>query len=280
MNTNRYKQGSDMKLKLKAFDPEDTGDFEDKEEVSEEYESLLEKLAELQDRLMASSTHSVLLLLQGMDCSGKDGVIKKVFYGINPSGFRSFSFKKPTEEENAHDFLWRCHKDVPARGEMAAFNRSYYEEVLITRVHETIGDKEARLRLKQICHFEEMLSSHNVRIVKCFLHISPEFQLEKLRERMEIPEKRWKFDPNDFRERGHWKSYMHAYEDAISHTSTDDCPWHIIPANNRWFRNYLVLKILVEEMEKLELEYPTPDIDIAAIDPKIIDAAPGDCALN
>jgi len=264
MNMDRYRIGSDDKLRLKDCDPEDTAGFKDKDEVQEKFEDLLERLAEQQDRLFASRSNGVLVVLQGMDCSGKDGVIKKVFGGINPGGFRAFSFKKPTEEESAHDFLWRTHKDVPAKGYIAAFNRSYYEEVLITRVHGHVSDKEARRRLKQIRHFEEMLTTQNVLVVKIFLHISPEFQLEKIRDRMENPEKLWKFDPTDLQERQYWKEYTAAYEDAIRRTATDGSPWHIVPSNNRWFRNYLVLRILVEELEKLGLEYPKPELDLSA----------------
>ncbi|WP_425436522.1 PPK2 family polyphosphate kinase [Paenibacillus herberti] len=264
MNIGRYRLGNDTKLKLTSFNPEDTHELKSKEEIHEEYEKLLKRLEEQQDRLFASSSHGVLIVFQGMDCSGKDGVIKKVFHGINPGGFRAYSFKKPNEEEARHDFLWRTHRSVPARGYMTAFNRSYYEEVLITRVHGQISDKEARKRLKSIRHFEEMLTSQNIRVLKFFLHISPEFQLQKIHERMENPEKLWKFDPNDLEERKHWKAYRTAYEEAISRTATKDCPWHIIPSNNRWYRNYLVLRILVEELEKLELAYPQPDVSVAS----------------
>ncbi|MCM3749644.1 polyphosphate kinase 2 family protein [Paenibacillus pasadenensis] len=263
MNIDRYRLGSDSKLKLKAFDPEDTGGFKGKDDIQNEYNGLLERLEEQQDRLFASQSHGVLVIFQGMDCSGKDGVIKKVFRGINPSGFRAYSFKKPTEEEARHDFLWRAHRSVPARGYMTAFNRSYYEETLITRVHGSIGDKEARRRLKSIRHFEEMLYSQNIVVMKFFLHISPEFQLQKIRERMETPEKLWKFDPSDLEERNHWKAYTAAYEDAINRTATNQCPWQIIPSNNRWYRNYLVLRLIVEELEKLNLHYPTPELSVS-----------------
>ncbi|MGN7457082.1 PPK2 family polyphosphate kinase [Paenibacillus pasadenensis] len=264
MNLNRYRIGADAKLKLKAFDPADTNGIEDKKQIEDEQRELLGRLEEQQERLFASRTHGVLIVFQGMDCSGKDGVIKKVFRGIDPGGFRAYSFKKPTDEEAQHDFLWRTHRSVPARGCMTAFNRSYYEEALITRVHGSIDDKEARRRLKAIRHFEEMLESQQIRVLKFFLHISPEFQLEKIRDRMENPEKWWKFDPNDLEERKHWKEYQSAYEDAIRRTATDASPWHVVPSDNRWFRNYVVLRTLVEELEKLELSYPQPHEEVAS----------------
>ncbi|MBD3920354.1 polyphosphate kinase 2 family protein [Paenibacillus sp. PR3] len=246
---------------LSRFDPNETGGFASKEDIQDEFEQMERKLRKLQDKLFASKTNGVLILFQGMDCSGKDGVIKKVLSNLNPQGFRAESFKKPTPEESAHDFLWRTHKVVPAKGYITAFNRSYYEDVLITRVHGTIQDEEAATRMKNIRHFEKLLTNSGVLLIKIFLHISPEFQLEKIRERLTDPEKYWKFDPSDLAERRYWDSYVDAYEDAFRHTATKHSPWHIVPANERWFRDYLVLRIILNAMESLDLNYPEPDID-------------------
>ncbi|GMK39728.1 hypothetical protein PCCS19_27830 [Paenibacillus sp. CCS19] len=256
-----YRLTKSDKHVLNRFDPNETGGFASKEEIQEEFEQMERKLRKLQDKLFASKTNGVLILFQGMDCSGKDGVIKKVLSNLNPQGFRAESFKKPTPEESAHDFLWRTHKVVPAKGYITAFNRSYYEDVLITRVHGTIQDEETASRMKNIRHFEKLLTNSGVLLIKIFLHISPEFQLEKIRERLTDPEKHWKFDPSDLAERRHWDSYVDAYEDAFRHTATKHSPWHVVPANERWFRDYLVLRIIINSMESLDLHYPEPDID-------------------
>ncbi|REE78639.1 PPK2 family polyphosphate:nucleotide phosphotransferase [Paenibacillus taihuensis] len=246
---------------LSHFDPKDTGGFASKEEIQDEFQHMERKLGHLQDKLFASKTNGVLVLFQGMDCSGKDGVIKKVLSNLNPLGFRAESFKAPTSEESAHDFLWRTHKAVPAKGYITAFNRSYYEDVLITRVHGTIQDDEAATRMKHIRHFEKMLTNNGILLIKIFLHISPEFQLEKIRERLSNPEKVWKFDPSDLNERQYWSSYIDAYEDVFRQTATKYAPWHIVPANERWFRDYVVLQLILSSLEKLDLSYPEPDIE-------------------
>lgn len=256
-----YRLTTANKRGLSRFDPKDTGGFASKDELHDEFEHLERKLVHLQDKLFASKTNGVLVLFQGMDCSGKDGVIKKVLSNLNPQGFRAESFKTPTSEEAAHDFLWRTHKVVPAKGYITAFNRSYYEDVLITRVHGIIQDDEAATRMKQIRHFEKLLASNGVVLIKIFLHISPEFQLEKIRERLSNPEKVWKFDPSDLKERHYWDAYVDAYEDVFRHTATKHAPWHIVPANERWFRDYLVLRLIVSSLEKLDLSYPEPDME-------------------
>ncbi|MDB5053174.1 MAG: hypothetical protein JWM44_1224 [Bacilli bacterium] len=251
------------KVKLADFDPKDTGKYTHKDEVHEKYEQLEEKLKEYQDKLFAGKTHSVLILFQGMDCSGKDGVIRKVLSNFNPQGFRTESFKKPTEEELAHDFLWRTHKVLPQKGYITAFNRSYYEDVLITRVHKNITDNEAAKRFKHIQNFEKLLSDNGVLLIKIFLNISKSFQLEKLKDRISIPEKNWKFDPNDLKERHYWDQYAEAYEDVFTHTGKKISPWYIVPADERWYRDYLTLKIIVTAMEQLPLSYPKIDLDIS-----------------
>ncbi|QHT59219.1 polyphosphate kinase 2 family protein [Paenibacillus lycopersici] len=255
-----YRLNDKSRISLADFDPEDTAGIASKDEIEAEFEALKEKLTEHQEKLFAGKTNGLLILFQGMDCSGKDGVIKKVLAGLNPQGFRAESFKKPTADEAAHDFLWRAHKVAPALGEIAAFNRSYYEEVLITRVHERIDGKEAGRRLKHIGHFEKMLSDGGITLIKIFLHISPEFQLRKIKERMEKPEKLWKFDPSDLEERKYWKAYAKAYEQAFKATATKRNPWYIVPANNRWFRDYLVLRIVESALGSMDLAYPEVDM--------------------
>ncbi|MFD0679451.1 MULTISPECIES: PPK2 family polyphosphate kinase [unclassified Paenibacillus] len=260
-----YRLNKKEEIVLRRFDPNDKGGFKSKEEIHEEFEHMEKKLLELQDKLFASKTNGVLILFQGMDCSGKDGVIKKVLSNLNPQGFRAESFKKPTPEESSHDFLWRTHKVVPAKGYIAAFNRSYYEDVLITRVHGMIQDDEAAVRLNHIRDFEKLLTDSGVLLIKIFLHISPEFQLEKIRQRLENPEKLWKFDPSDLEERRYWDQYTAAYEDVFRHTATKHCPWYVVPANERWFRDYLVLRIILRSMEKLDLSYPMANIEVQTL---------------
>jgi PPK2 family polyphosphate:nucleotide phosphotransferase len=245
--------------KLKEYDPEDTGPFHNKEEVLEEFKALKTKLQNLQDKLFAEKKKSLLIVFQGMDCSGKDGVIKKVLSSINPQGFQVTSFKKPTAEELSHDFLWRAHRAVPARGYIAAFNRSYYEDVLVTRVHGLIPKQEAEHRMKHIRNFEKLLADSDVQILKFFLHISEEFQIQKIEERLSNPKKKWKFDPSDLQERQYWDAYRGAYEDVFHSCNTKEAPWYVIPANHRWFRDYLVLKIVVKTLESMDPKYPDPD---------------------
>jgi len=257
----RYRIDGKSKATLDKYDPEDTGKFKDREEVEEEFEKLKEELQEEQEKLFASKTNGVLILFQGMDCSGKDGVIKKVLSELNPQGFRAESFKAPTTEEAAHDFLWRTHKVTPSKGFITAFNRSYYEDVLITRVHKMIDEREAERRFKHIERFEKLLADSGIAIVKLFLHISPDFQLQKIQERMVNPEKLWKFDHSDLEERRYWVDYQNAYNDVFAETSTKRNPWYIVPANHRWFRDYLALKIIVSAFKDLNLAYPKVDLN-------------------
>jgi PPK2 family polyphosphate:nucleotide phosphotransferase len=249
-------------VKLKDYDPNDTGSLQENDELMAEFEAMKEKLEHLQDKLIADKKHSLLVIFQGMDCSGKDGVIKKVLSSMNPQGFQVTSFKKPTAEELSHDFLWRAHKAVPASGYIAAFNRSHYEDVLITRVHGLISNKEAKRRFKHIRSFEKLLIDNQVTVIKIFLHISKDFQIEKLKDRLSNPKKKWKFDPADLQERKSWEEYQSAYEDVFNECNFKEAPWYLVPANHRWFRDYLVLKIVVKALEDMELEYPKPDPEL------------------
>jgi PPK2 family polyphosphate:nucleotide phosphotransferase len=228
----------------------------DKGLIKEETKALLARLDELQNLFYAEGKHAVLVILQGMDASGKDGAIRNVFGYLNPQGVRVQSFKVPTEEEKAHDFLWRIHLHTPAKGMIQIFNRSHYEDVLITRVHGWCNDETAQLRFKAINHFEDLLTTHNAtHIFKFYLHISPEEQQQRLKERVEDPAKHWKYNAADFEEAKRWDDYMQMYEEAFENCGP--IPWHIIPADQNWYKEYLIAKKLVEHLEGLGMQYPT-----------------------
>ena len=220
----------------------------------------IERLTDLQDRLWAEAKHAVLIVLQGIDASGKDGSIKHVMSAFNPMGCSVASFKVPTAEEAAHDFLWRIHGRTPGKGEIAIFNRSQYEEVLIVRVHELVPKQVWQSRFRQIADWERMLTETGTTIVKIFLHIDKDEQRMRLQERYENPRKKWKFSLGDLEERKHWDDYMLAYADALSRTSTADAPWYIVPANRNWFRNLAVSKIVADTLADLKPEYPQVDL--------------------
>jgi PPK2 family polyphosphate:nucleotide phosphotransferase len=227
----------------------------DKKETKEETEKLLKEFNELQNLLYAESKHSVLVILQGMDASGKDGVIRKVFGNINPQGVQVVSFKAPTEEELSHDFLWRIHRHSPAKGMIQIFNRSHYEDVLITRVHGWCDDATAEKRFDAINNFEELLALHNsTQILKFYLHISHEEQAERLKERMEDPTKEWKYNAKDKEEAKLWDEYMEMYEDVFVNCNATS--WTIVPADQNWYKEYLITKTLVEILKGLDMKYP------------------------
>ena len=226
----------------------------DKEATKEATSVLRKRLAHLQHLMYAEGKYSLLVIFQGMDASGKDGATRRVFGACRPSGVSVMSFKKPTEEEFAHDFLWRVHRHTPAKGMIQVFNRSHYEDVLIQRVHQWISEDHARKRIQSINAFEELLQyDNNTIVLKFYLHISREKQKEELQERIDDPEKHWKHNPNDWREAKLWDKYMHCYEEAINQTTL---PWHIIPVDKRWYRDYCILNIVVEALEKLDMELP------------------------
>jgi len=252
---NKFTISSNRKISLQDFSPVDTAKFE-KKDIQEDYLKLQERFIELQVVFSASQKFGLLIILQGMDCSGKDGTVKKVLNGVNPSGFVVHSFKQPTSEELGHDYLWRAHKVTPLRGDITVFNRSYYEDVLVTRVHKTIDDKIASRRFKEIAEFEKYLISNGTIVLKFFLHISKEFQQKKLKSRLEIPEKHWKFSLADLAERKFWDKYQEYYADMLSNCSTKQAPWYIVPADHRWFRDYVILKKIVSTMEDLKLQFP------------------------
>lgn len=246
---------NEKQFSLKTFKADDTDELS-KNDVKEEYDKLQEKFIKLQEVFNASKKYGLLIILQGMDCSGKDGTVKKVLTGVNPNGFNVKNFKVPTPEELGHDYLWRIHKKTPMKGNIMVFNRSYYEDVLVTRVHKIIDDDTAFSRFKEIKEFEKYLINNNTIVLKFFLHISKEFQQEKLESRLQSPEKYWKFSDADLKERKFWDSYQECYSDVISNCCTKEVPWYVIPANHRWFRDYIILKTIVKTLEDLKLDYP------------------------
>ena len=229
-----------------------------KAETEKLRKELLERLRELQERLWAESTRSVLLLLQGLDASGKDGTIEKVFSGVNPQGVADAAFKVPTPLELAHDYLWRVHNACPPRGEIGIFNRSHYEDLVTVRVLELVPRSTVRRRFRHVREFERMLTDEGTTILKVFLHISPEEQRDRLQARLDDPRKRWKFRLGDLEMRKRWDELMAAYEDAITRTSTPWAPWYVVPADRKWVRDTVVATLLVEVLERLDPKFPPP----------------------
>lgn len=227
----------------------------DKKETKEKTDKMLAELDELQNLLFAESKHSILVVIQGMDASGKDGVIRNVFGNLNPQGVTVKSFKAPTAEELSHDFLWRVHHAAPPKGMIQIFNRSHYEDILITRVHKWCDDATAKKRMKAINDFEQLLTEHNnTRILKFYLHVSPEEQQERLTERIHDPSKQWKYNEKDFAEAKLWDEYMRMYEDCFEQCSK--VPWTIVPADQNWYKEYLIAETLLNTLKKLKIQYP------------------------
>jgi PPK2 family polyphosphate:nucleotide phosphotransferase len=251
----------------------DTGGLGDQAEVEREQQGLSEQIAELQERLYAEEQRSLLIVLQGIDAAGKDGTVKHVLRGTNPSGVRVDSFRQPTSEEAAHDFLWRYHQATPPDGIIGVFNRSHYEDVLAVRVKELAPEELWRSRYESINDFERMLVREGTTIVKCFLHISKEEQLEKFRERLKRPDKYWKWSDNDIKERAKWDEYQQAYEDAVNATSTPWAPWYVIPADHRWYRNYVIARIVAATLVAMNPQFPEPPQDVKAFAAKELEAA-------
>ncbi len=222
------------------------------------FPALHDEQLSLQARLWAEGKRSLLVVLQGMDASGKDGAIGHVFKGVNPQATRAVSFKVPSGEELAHDFLWRVHRQTPAAGEIVIFNRSHYEDVLIARVHGLVPPKVWKARYETIAAFERGLTDAGTRVVKLFLHISRDEQLARFRARLDDPTKRWKFNTGDLEERKLWDDYMRAYEDALSKTSTEHAPWHVVPANHKWYRNWAISRIVIDTLQDMNPTFPEP----------------------
>ena len=284
-----YRVTNGKKFRLKDVHPDDTGETtsEDKSRAKELLERGVEVLAELQDVLYAQDQWSILLIFQAMDAAGKDGAIKHVMSGVNPQGCQVFSFKSPSAEDLKHDFLWRCLKCLPERGRIGIFNRSYYEETLVVRVHSELLAKQKvppqlitkniwEDRFEDIRNVERYLGRNGVVIRKFFLHVSADEQKKRFLERLDNPAKNWKFSANDSRERGFWKDYMNAYEDMICNTATDDAPWFVVPADNKWFTRVVVAAAVIDALESLNLQYP----EVGEKQRKELDAAKKELLAN
>jgi len=253
------------KLKLSSIDPDSDGGVKGKDAAAIQLQKNLDRLAVLQHLLYAENRRGVLIVLQGIDAGGKDGTIRNVMTGLNPQGCRVVSFKVPSDLEKRHDYLWRVHKETPQTGEMVIFNRSHYEDVLVVRVHKLVPKQVWSRRYREINDFERMLSDNGVKILKFFLYISKDEQKKRFEERIENPQKNWKFSQGDVEERKYWDDYAAAFEDAINVCSTSYAPWHVIPANRKWFRNLAVSSVIVEAMEEMKMRYPKPISDLSKI---------------
>ena len=250
------------KVKLASYDPDATLGWQKGRKAKESLEKAVAKLDDLQYLLYAEGKRALLIVFQGMDASGKDGTIRHVMAGINPQGCRVTSFKEPSAEEKAHDFLWRIHAAAPKIGEFGVFNRSHYEDVLVVRVHNLVPKDIWSQRYDQINEFEGILTANNVLMLKFFLHISKDEQKKRFLQRLDDPKKQWKISEADFNERKYWEDYQRAYEDALERCSTLHAPWFIISANKKWFRNLAVSHIIVETLERMKIKLPPPSPDV------------------
>jgi len=262
----RYRVQPGSAVNLKKWDPADKSAFKGNKAHGEaKVGQLTARLETLQEMLYAEHKHKVLIVLQGMDTAGKDGVIRKVFEGINPQGVQVASFKLPTPVELDHDYLWRAHQRIPANGEITIFNRSYYEDVLAVRVHDLVPAKVWQRRFAQINEFESMLVEEGLTVLKFFLHIDQAEQKKRLQARLDEPHKRWKFNEGDLKERDLWADYTKAYETVLSKTSTADAPWYIVPANSKWYRDLVIATVLVETLRGLKMRYPASAAGLADV---------------
>jgi PPK2 family polyphosphate:nucleotide phosphotransferase len=264
MDALRVEPGTGARL-LERSPADDLG-LPGKSEVGPERKQLLERLGDLQERLWAESERSVLLVLQGLDTSGKDGAIKHVFSGVNPSGIADASFKAPNDAELAHDYLWRIHAACPPRGEIGIFNRSHYEDIVTVRVLGLVAGDVWPRRYRHVREFERMLTDEGTTMLKVFLHISREEQRERLEARLQDPRKRWKFRSSDLETRERWDELMDAYDEALTETSTEWAPWYVVPADRKWVRNVAVARLLVDTLERLDPRFPEPEEDLSGLE--------------
>jgi PPK2 family polyphosphate:nucleotide phosphotransferase len=266
----RYRVSDGRKFRLAEIDPADTWKLASREHAEHWLEQGIARMSELQDKLYAQNQWAVLLIFQAMDAAGKDGTIKHVMSGVNPQGCQVFSFKVPSAEDLSHDFLWRTTKCLPERGRIGIFNRSYYEEVLVVRVHPELLERQKlppslvtkqvwQERFEDIRSFEDHLGRNGVVVRKFFLHVSKQEQQQRLLGRLEDPEKNWKFSAADLQERSHWKDYMRAYQDMIQNTATETAPWFVVPADHKWFTRLVVAEVIVDTLQSLQLSYPEVD---------------------
>ncbi|HYC24398.1 MAG TPA: PPK2 family polyphosphate kinase [Roseiarcus sp.] len=253
------------RLKIVDADPSFADPKVDKVEAERIVETNRLRIAEAHMRLYAEGRHSLLIVLQGLDTAGKDGVVTRIFRLVNPLGCRAISFKQPSVEEASHDFLWRAHLVAPPAGAIAIFNRSYYEGVLVERVHNLVDRKTLTERYRQINDFERLLTETGTTIIKFFLNISEGEQLKRFKERLEDPSKQWKVSDADYREREYWKDYMAAYEEALAQCSLEHAPWYVIPANHKWFRDLAASEILADTMDAMKIANPKPSVDLEKI---------------
>ena len=249
-------------ISLNDHPPEYTGTYEKKGQTKRRLKKLHKHLLKLQELLYAGNRHALLIILQGMDTCGKDGTTRKVMAGINVQGCDVVNFKVPSADELSRDFLWRAHKAAPPKGKIGIFNRSHYEDVLVVRVHDLVPEQVWTQRYQQINDFERMLVENGTVVLKFFLHISKDEQKERLESRISDPTKHWKITEADIRERAYWEDYMQAYEAVLQKCSTDWAPWHIIPANKKWYRNLVITECIVETLKKLDMKYPEPSADV------------------
>ena len=260
------KPGSNVDLG--KLDPDDKSLFDDggKEDSWSAFDALQDELQHLQKLVYAQNKHRILVVIQAMDTGGKDGCVKHVFSRIDPQGIDVQAFKKPSEEELAHDFLWRVHQKAPRNGQLVIFNRSHYEDIVAVKVKKLAPEKVWKRRFRHIVEFERMLAEEGTTIVKIFLHISKDEQKERLESRLENPDKHWKFNPDDLKDRALWSDFMKTYEDVLSKTSTEDAPWYVVPSNRKWYRNLVVARIMVDTLKKLDMKFPEIDWDPASIE--------------
>lgn len=249
------------KCELAKIDPRDKKVFADKDKAKQQLAIDAEAINQLQDRLYAENRRALLVVLQGIDCSGKDGTVREVFNACGPIGVSVTPFGVPSDEEREHDYLWRVHKAVPRRGIIGIFNRSHYEDVLVVKVRKFADPADIEKRYEQINNFEKMLADNGIRILKFMLHVSKDEQAERLRERLVDPAKQWKFNAHDLEDRKLWDDYMAAYEMALSRCSTAHAPWHVVPADRNWYRNAAIAGIVRETLEEMNPQYPKPDFD-------------------
>jgi len=261
---NKYKITNNTSFDLEDISPDEIDLWnEGKKKAKKKTKKMRKELIDLQRLFYAEGKHKLLIVLQAMDAGGKDGTIRSIFKGVNPQGVKVTNFKVPTDEELGHDYLWRIHQHTPKNGEIAIFNRSHYEDVLVVRVHDLAPEARWRKRYQHIREFERLLADEGTTILKFFVHISPDEQKERFMERIEMKKKQWKFNPGDIQERTHWKDYMNAFQEAIRETSTSYAPWFVIPANRNWYRDFVVTSIITNTLKNLDMQYPNPVEDIA-----------------
>jgi len=262
----RYRVVPGEKVDLNKWDPNDKSIFPMGKKVGKEHlHQLNSELETLQELLYAEGKHKVLIVLQAMDTGGKDGTIRHVFEGVNPQGVKVASFKAPTREELAHDYLWRVHKHTPGKGEIVIFNRSHYEDVLVVRVHDLVPKGVWSRRYEHISSFEKTLVDEGTTILKFYLHIDKDEQKERLQARLDEPHKNWKFSLGDLEERKVWDQYTAAFEEALEKTSTESSPWYVIPANRKWYRNLVISSIIIEKLKSLNMSFPEAEDDLSNV---------------